>query len=278
MRGVPFGASLFVSGENVKTEICNVVNELSKEIKLMEIVLFFDLHIGSPKCRYDLIMSDIEYVKTHENAYAIIGGDIINNSIKASVGDVYEEQLSPMQQIKKAVTMFEPIKDKILCATSGNHEARSYKQDGIDLLYFFCAELGITEKYDAIGLVCSVKFGWDTYTHKKIRYNIYVSHGTGNGGRTIGGKANGLERRSSVIINCDVYINGHTHTEIIFRDSVFYFDPYNNQICQKDRLFVNASSPLGYEAYAQTFGLKPSSTFSPRIYLDGTKKLATAIG
>lgn len=245
-------------------------------MKRMEIVLFFDLHIGSPKCNYEKIVEDIAYVKTHEDAYCIIGGDVINNSIKSSVGDVYEEQLTPMQQIKKAVTMFEPIKDKILCVTSGNHEARSYKQDGIDLLYFFCAELGITEKYDPVGLVCTIRLG-ENAKKNRIRYDLYVTHGTGNGGRTIGGKANGLERRSNIVVNCDIYINGHTHTEMVFRDSIFYVDGQNSQICQKDRVFVNASSPLKYESYAHTFGLKPSSIFSPKIILNGNEKLATVI-
>ena len=29
--------------------------------------------------------------------------------------------------------IFEPIKDKILCITHGNHENRTYKQEGINL-------------------------------------------------------------------------------------------------------------------------------------------------
>ena len=92
-------------------------------------------------------------MKENDHVYAIILGDLLNNSTKTSVGDVYEEELTPMQQVKKAVMMFEPIKHKILGVCSGNHERRSYKMDGVDLLYFMCAELGIADKFHFTGFL-----------------------------------------------------------------------------------------------------------------------------
>jgi len=88
--------------------------DLPKTIDTLYIEIFSDLHIGSKKCNYKSIQERIEKVRSDENRYCIILGDLLNNSTKTSVGDVYEEELTPMNQIKKAITLFEPIKDKIL--------------------------------------------------------------------------------------------------------------------------------------------------------------------
>ena len=260
-----------------------IKNDLPSELKNIEIELFFDVHIGSPQCDYKYLLERIKYVKEHDNVYAIIGGDLINNSTRNSVGDVYEEPLTPMQQIKTAVSTFEPIKDKILCAISGNHEGRSYKTDGIDLLHFFCVELGISDKYDSVACLSFVRLGSQINKSKtqrcsgrKLCYTIYVAHGDGQGGRTIGSIANGLQRRGKVI-DADIIITGHTHKSLVLRDSMWRVDPQNNSAFLKDQVFVSAGSFLNYESYAERYGLPPTSKLSPRIVLSGTEKQIATI-
>lgn len=232
---------------------------------------------------YKEIMEEINYVKDTPNCYAILGGDLINNSTRASAGDVYTEDLSPMSQIKKACEMFYPIKDKILCITSGNHERRSYKSDGIDLMNFFACEMGIPNKYDFNSCVAFVKFGSAINRSKKekqqsagskINYSIYVTHGDGTGGRTIGGKANGLERRGN-IIDADVILTGHTHQSMTFQEMSYQCVNSTHTVVEKIQTFVNAASALDYEGYAELYGLKPSSRANPHIFLSGTKKEVT---
>ena len=134
-------------------------NDLPKDLSHIEIEIFSDLHLGSKKCNYDAIRSRVNRVKENEHVYAIVLGDLLNNSTKTSVGDVYEEELTPMQQVKLAVSTFEPIKDKILGVCSGNHERRSYKTEGVDLLYFMCSELGIADKYDYSACLLFIRLG-----------------------------------------------------------------------------------------------------------------------
>lgn len=88
--------------------------DLPKDHDEIKVEIFSDLHIGSKKCDYNSIRERIERVKNENNRYCIITGDVINNSTKTSVGDVYEEELTPMQQVKQAIMLFEPIKDKII--------------------------------------------------------------------------------------------------------------------------------------------------------------------
>lgn len=252
-----------------------VKNELPTSIDSLVIEVFADLHIGSKKCNYQLIHERIESVKNDPNVYCIILGDLINNSTKTSVGDVYEEPLSPMQQIKQAVEMFRPIKDKVLAITSGNHERRSYKSDGTDLLYFFSAELGLADRYDYAACLSIIRFG-QGYRNRKIAYSLYMTHGDGQGGRTIGGKANGLQRRGQ-IIDADIIVTGHTHSPITFKDCYYSVNYQNNAVIKKEQLYVNTGAALDYEEYAEIYGMKPSSYANPKIILNGYKKDAIAI-
>lgn len=251
--------------------------DLSEELESIKIEIFSDLHIGSKKCNYQEISNRIDRVKNEPNTYAIILGDICNNSTKTSVGDVYEEQLTPMQQIQKAVNMFRPIEDKIIGITSGNHERRSYKTDGIDLTYFFARELDLVEYYDYCACLLFIRLGHDNRHSKigrnsrKFCYTLYMTHGDGQGGRTIGGKANGLQRRGQ-IVDADIIVTGHTHSPMSFRDCYYRVDYQNNCVVKKEQLFVNASATLNYEEYAELYGMKPSTLVSPVICLSGNTK------
>jgi predicted phosphodiesterase len=246
--------------------------DLPASIETITVEVFFDLHIGSPKCDTDLIKERIERVKNNPNTYCIIGGDIINNSTKTSVGDVYSEPLSPMAQITTAIELFKPIKDKIIGCVSGNHERRTYKQDGIDLIYFMCTELGIVDRYAYGAELLFIRFGVNPRDkRRKMCYTVYLTHGDGQGGRLIGGKANGLQRRGR-IVNSDIVITGHTHTPFTFRENTFVIDYQNSTVNEREQVFINASATLNYEEYAELYGLPPSSKISPRVILDGRKK------
>ena len=247
-----------------------VKNDLPENLLSMELEIFADMHIGSKKCDYMSIQQRVERVETNDNVYAIVVGDVLNNSTKTSVGDVYEEELSPMQQVKQAIMLFEPIKHKILGVCSGNHERRSYKTEGVDLLYFMCAELGIADKYDYCACLLFIRFGKND-RQRRMCYSLYMTHGDGNGGRTIGGKANGLQRRGQ-IVDADIVVTAHTHAPLAFRDCFYRIDYPNSCVKKKEQLFVNASATLKYEEYAELYGMRPSSTQSPVIILNGSKK------
>lgn len=256
----------------MKAISCNLPETIDK----LEIEIFSDLHLGSSKCSYPLIQERVARVKDNPNVYGIILGDLLNNSTRTSVGDVYEEPLSPMQQIQLAINTFEPVKDKILAVTSGNHERRSYKTDGVDLGWLFARELDIEKVYNYCACLLFVRFGNEVRHCRKMCYTIYLTHGDGQGGRTVGGKANGLQRRGQ-IVNADIIVTGHTHAPIAFRDAFFEVDYRNSVVQKKEQLFVNASATLDYEEYAELYGMRPSSTKSPVIVLNGHKRQTEVI-
>ena len=232
------------------------------------------MDIGDKACDIDAIREQIAYVKDNERAYVILNGDLMNNATKTSVSDCYAEEIPPMQQLETLCELLEPIKDKILMITQGNHEARTYRTDGIDLTALLSKQMGIYDRYVREGGVLFLRVGKAKNNHgsenRQICYTIYCTHGSG-GGRKEGAKAIRLADMAS-IVDCDIYLHSHTHLPMIMKQNFFRVDTSNSAVADVCKLFVNTSAQLKYGGYGQTYEFKPSNTTPPIIYLSGAKK------
>lgn len=246
---------------------------LPKDLDNIELHTFADEHIGDELCDMDRLLKRIEYVKNTHNAYCILNGDILDNATKNSVGDAYTQVFNPMEQLETAVKLFEPIKNKILLITHGNHENRTYKSEGINLSALIAAQLGLSDKYTPTSAVLFIRFGQTSgKTHfRKQRYTIYVLHGSGGGGRREGTKATRLADMAS-IVDCDIYCHAHTHLPMIMKQGFHRIDLSNSSVSFVDKLFVNTAANLRYGGYGEAGEFKPSSMDTPVIYLSGTKR------
>lgn len=242
----------------------------------IEIHTLSDWHIGDKACDENSIREELEYIRNTENCFAICNGDLMNNATKTSVSDCYSEEIPPMEQLQRLVELLEPIKDKLLVLTQGNHEARTYRADGIDLTALLAKQLGIYDRYVREGGVLFLRFGKSSAkTHnRKLTYSMYCTHGSG-GGRKEGAKAIRLADMAS-IVDCDIYIHSHTHLPMIMKQNFFRTDVSHSTVTQIEKLFVNSSAKLEYGGYGQTYEFKPSNTTSPIIYLSGRKKYFSA--
>lgn len=231
-----------------------------------------DLHIGDRYCDYKSILARIEHIKNTKNAYCILDGDLMDTAIASSIGDTYGANIQPMEQLNHCVKLFEPIKDKILAVLPGNHENRVYKQDGLDTTLLMCNQLGITERYSPTTALLFVRFGKVASKHhgRPQLYTIYVTHGSG-GGRKEGGKVNRLADLAC-IVDADIYITGHTHLPIVFKEAYYRTSGQNSSVALVDKLFVNTAASLDYGGYGDKQGFKPTSKQSPIIYLNGLKR------
>ena len=181
-----------------------------------------------------------------------------------------------MQQLEEEVRLFQPLKDKILAITHGNHEARTYKKEGIDLSYLLAVQLGLFERYSSTSALIFLRFGKSrnhSSTSKQC-YTIFMLHGSG-GGRKEGAKAIRLADMSS-IIDADIYIHSHTHLPMIMKQGYHRIDKQNSTVRHVEKLFVNTAANLSYGGYSEAQEFKPSSKSSPIIYLSGTKKEMSA--
>ena len=253
--------------------------DLPRELSSVEIHTFADEHLGDEHSDLKRLLARIEYVKNTPNAYCILNGDIIDNATKTSIGDTYTQVYNPMEQLAKAVEIFEPLKEKILCITHGNHENRTYKKEGINLSCLMAKQLGLYDKYTSTSAVLFIRVGAESRGHKetngsgkirKICYTLYVLHGSG-GGRKEGAKAIRLADMAS-IIDTDIYIHSHTHLPMVMKQAYHRIDTTNSAVALVDKLFVNTAANLKYGGYGEAGEFKPSSKDTPVIYLNGSKK------
>jgi predicted phosphodiesterase len=248
--------------------------DLSTDLDHLEIHTLSDWHIGDKSCKMNEIKAVVEHIKTTPYAFAILNGDLLNNATKASVSDCYAETMTPSEQLQTLCDLIEPIKDKVLFVTQGNHEHRTYKSDGIDLTALMTKQLGIYNKYARVGGVLFIRFGEGSQHHRKMCYTFYITHGSG-GGKREGSKANGLCDLAS-IVDTDIYIHSHTHLPMVIKENFFRIDTANSCVKEIEKLFVNAAASLSYGGYGQEFKFKPANSTSPIIYLDGHKKRYSA--
>ena len=254
--------------------------ERPREWKDARVYVIADEHIGDAHHDALWLEEKMKKIQSDDHAMVIVNGDILNCALKHSVSDVYSEKMTLGEQIDYATKLLEPIKDKIIAGTIGNHEYRAYKDAGIDVMKVVFANLGISDRYLHEGGLIFIRMGQNgTATHgrqhpPKMWYSVYVTHGSG-GGRKEGAKAIRLADMATTV-DADIYIHSHTHMPMILRKGYYRADPYNCTGVMVDRLFVNTAASLSYGGYGQMYEFSPSSKKSPVITLSGEKKSAYA--
>lgn len=245
--------------------------DLPQDLESVELLIIADYHYADPHSDHDAIKRDLEYLKTHDNAYCVLAGDLLDCALKSSLGDVYVN-LSPMEELSTMIDLFEPVKDRIVGIVGGNHEARHYKTNGVDMTRLIAKQLGIEDKYSTDTALIFLRFGKDNAKNhcRPLLYTIYLTHGTG-GGRREGGKVQRLVDLST-IVDADIFVMGHTHLPASLKTAFARPSPANSSITYCTKLFVNAAAKLDYGGYGDIGGYKVAAKDTPRIIMSGTKK------
>lgn len=248
-----------------------IKRDLGSSFKEIKLLALSDLHVGDQLCNLKKIKEVLEDVRVSKNTFVILNGDLMNNATTQSVSDTYAEAMTPTEQILKLCDLLEPIKDKILVIHPGNHEARTYKSDGVDIIRLVAKQLGIEDRFSAGWWYLYLSLGLSN-KNKPVLYTITGIHGYG-GGRKYGGKINNLVEMSDKVI-ADLYVMGHTHTPIITKNTIFVPDVQHKTLIQKDKYYLMTNSFLEYGGYGETYGFTPGTTDIQEATLSGrTKKI-----
>ena len=233
-----------------------------------------DVHLGAAEHMTREWELFCQRVVNEPNSYIILGGDLINNATRNSVSNIFEETMRPREQKKIMVTMLEPLRDKILCAVSGNHERRNRDVDN-DVTYDIMCKLDLEWVYRENIAFVKIQMGRkDGNGVKNPTYVLTVTHGSG-GGILTGGAVNRNERFGYVLDGADALIVGHTHKPFVTQPSKIKIDAQNNRASIKPFKVVSMTSWLWYSAYAAQKMLIPTSHASQTIILNGKKKEIT---
>lgn len=251
--------------------------DLPETLKEIELIPLSDAHIGDPLADERAFRGWLRYIEETPNAYCVLNGDLLNNATKGSVSDSYSEIMSPMEQMVAMVTMLRNISDRILCLQQGNHERRTMRESGVDIVRLIARELGIEDRYSSGMSYVFLRFGRTAAAetrHRKQLYTMLVTHGS-RGGRKDGGKANALTDLVSVA-DADLYLMGHSHGPMVIPKAYTRVDHANSKVKYVDRLFVNSGAFLDYGGYGEQAAFDVPSKAKPVILLDGTKRAMQA--
>lgn len=209
-------------------------------------------------------------IQEDESAAVLLAGDLINNGIKSSVTNVYEEKYTPHQQKKDMIELLAPIKDKIVAGARGNHEYRCVKETSTDIMDDIFSRLGIGDAYAGDAGFIKVSLG-EKQNKKPATYMVYLSHGSG-GGSLLG---SGLSRQDGyhmAIEGVDISITGHTHKPTKTPSARLMFDSRNNNVIKSNTLVFVCTSWLDYAGYPERAQMRPTAFYPDTIRLDGRKK------
>ena len=247
---------------------------LSREFEKVEILPLADLHMGDSKLKREMFDEFIDYVLAEPYRYVLCGGDLMNNAIKSSVSNIYEECMTPSQQKKSLKKELSPIKDRILVMVEGNHEARTSKETDQSPMEDIAEFLNVPYCEDEV--ILKVTFGKVRGKEGKRQcYTIYTTHGNG-GGKRPGSAINNIEL-VALGTEAHVFIMGHIHKKIAYKHGYRKIDLRNNKIIECERLFVFTSHWSGFGGYAAKKLFTPSSLGTVPVILYGHKKKMEAI-
>jgi UDP-2,3-diacylglucosamine pyrophosphatase LpxH len=228
------------------------------------IIPISDVHLGALEHYADEWKSFCKNIEKSQNTYIILVGDLLNNSIRNSVANPFDEVMRPREQKKVMVEQLTPIKDKILCSVSGNHERRTTKDSDVDLSYDIMAKLDIEDVYRQNMCFMKISLGKRKNDGTPIQsYTFAVTHGAG-GGIYTGATVNRNERFGNVIEGLDCLVVGHTHKGTISKPSKIVIDRKNDKVSMSHYVVISTTSWLNYGGYAMKKMLLPAHVADPQ--------------
>lgn len=240
----------------------------------MTLIPISDAHYGSREfneARWNAVMKRIA---EDDDCFFVIVGDMLNNGIKTSVSNVYEEVVKPGAQKEWLYNELKPIAGKLLGAVGGNHERRSTLATDQDPLFDVMLWLGKENVYrqNICFMRVSLTYNSNGEMHQRHGYSFAITHGSG-GGMYIGSSANKVQNFGMAIEGIDCLITGHTHKPVSFPVSKLVFD--DGRVSQKQFVVAVASSFLDYGGYPVAKLLTPTAQTTTEIimtYTAGTPK------
>lgn len=210
-----------------------------------------DVHIGAREADLYGFERFLKRIAESPDDYLVLCGDIINNGIRDSLTNVYEETMPPSAQIDKAVELLEPVADRILGAVGGNHEARSKMAVDLDPMHTIMTILRIQDLYRQNFAIMRVNL-----ENGRVRdsYALMLIHGKSEAKR---------KKFDLAVEGVDAIIGGHTHSPLAAKSARLVFT-HNNNINVEPFISLTASSWLDYGGYAAASLYVPTAASDPQ--------------
>lgn len=227
-----------------------------------------DFHYGAKTCNVKKLKEIVKWVQNNK-AYWVGMGDYMECATKASPGSgVYEQVMSPEDQISDLVGLLKPISSYCMGLVKGNHEERVYKAVGIDPVQSMARDLAVPcLGWEGFGMVVRDK------THG-AGYSWYAVHSyTGN--KSAGLALNWTEREIDKWCDADIVLRGHSHDMAYDVKMVLKVNKQKHLVMPDYRYAVMTGHFMERpESYIASRGSKPkpSGTVALWLYMDGRNR------
>lgn len=239
-----------------------------KDKDFVKIYPVYDVHVGSSQFLEKRWLNFIDQVKNEPNSFLIVGGDLMDNGLRNSIANPFEQTMRPADQKIYLAETLKPVADKILCGVSGNHEFRSVKEADENPLYDVFAKLNIEDRFRENGAFLFVsRERKDPRQDRRPVYSLMCMHGSGSAG-TIGSGINKQSKFAQTVDGVDIVITGHTHKPAIAPDGKLVIDKNHKTVTQRNIYNVVASSWMQYGGYGMRGQYAPSACVFQEIALD----------
>lgn len=230
----------------------------------LKLFLVGDEHIGNAQHNRDKLMRNLDWA--YENGvYILHMGDGVECATRNSIGSgVYEQSEILDKQMSEWQAIYKPFVEigRFLGSHVGNHEARAFRDDGVNIMRHMCRAIGA--KYLGIGKNSAFRVGDETYL-------MYTTHGS-SGARLTHTKIKGALDLERIVDNVEIFAMGHVHQLTHHMREFYRINLRSKKIERKSKHFLITGSYLKYwNSYAHVKSMEPSRQGSPLLTLSGEK-------
>lgn len=243
-----------------------IIVSLPKEWDSVEIFAIHDVHYGNEffdQRTYDKL---IKYILEKENRMIVWVGDLIENCVPNSKGDILTQVYSPQQQTDWLAEQFTKLADRTLAIVDGNHEFnRSTRFAGLYPLFTAAAIARIDDKYRSAFAVLDVSVGSSRARHKdrQAKYVGFLTH-----------RAKDLKSFNTVdeLDGFDFAFYGHDHEPSDHPRAKLVYVPNTRTMFRKNVEVVNNGAFLDFGGYSPRSGMRPKASKNWTMTLFGGEK------
>jgi predicted phosphodiesterase len=237
------------------------------------IYFLHDVHIGVREHKGGALEAFAKKVMDDPCAYVCVLGDIMDNAVVGSRGDVYTQTLSPHEQREAATRLLKSLHEagKLIAVIPGNHENnRITARVGLYPLYDACVMAGCEDLYRQHFAVVDIGVGeYYKDKSKQVHYTGYLVH------KAMDQKNFGT---SDMLDGFDFMAFGHDHAPRDKARGKLVWDPYNKKVTRKSVECINCGSMLEYDGYAVDGGYRVPSEKMYRLELFGGERAVESHG
>ena len=192
-----------------------IVKQFPESWPKLRLYALGDCHVGAETFNETALKKKIQIIKDDPYGVVTLCGDLGDFGLRGSVTNPLRATMQPADQVDYIYELFEPIKDKIVSAVPGNHEARLVKETGIDPLLTLCCRWGCQDVYRENAAILKLLFGQRSNGKQQVCFIIVTTHGS---------SIRKHQRHIACYQGADACISGHSHTPMYYPHGVIRID------------------------------------------------------